>query len=297
MKYIKIDQTCCQVSNPKIPKSFDGFKICQISDLHNTVFGKKNIKLIRRIQKARPDIIVITGDLIDSRRLNIDAAMNFVAAAMEIAPCYYVPGNHETRLPEEYEEIVKVLREMGAVVLDGTYVRKSGDRMYNVLSDSMDHISHRDMPMKDTCAVLRRGDDEILLYGVVDPIFLLGKLNESKNAGAMNRALKRMKIDTGKFNMLLSHRPELIKVYAAHKLDLVLCGHAHGGQFRLPFVGAVFAPNQGFWPKYTAGQVKKGGTTMVVSRGLGESVIPFRINNRPEIVYVVLESADVINKS
>ncbi len=90
------------------------------------------------------------------------------------------------------------------------------------------------------------------------------------------------------YTVLLSHRPEQLDVYTANGTDLALCGHAHGGQIRLPFIGGLFAPNQGFFPKYTAGVHQKGRTKMVVSRGLGNSLAPLRINNRPELVVLTL---------
>ncbi|WP_455769208.1 metallophosphoesterase [Marinilactibacillus psychrotolerans] len=93
-----------------------------------------------------------------------------------------------------------------------------------------------------------------------------------------------------RFKVLLSHRPELFETYAAHGFDLVFSGHAHGGQFRLPFIGGLIAPNQGLFPEYTAGIYSKKQTRMIVSRGLGNSVIPIRINNRPELVIVTLSN-------
>ena len=92
------------------------------------------------------------------------------------------------------------------------------------------------------------------------------------------------------YTILLSHRPELFEVYAENNIDLIFSGHAHGGQFRIPFVGGLIAPNQGLFPKYDAGIYEEGNTTMVVSRGIGNSIVPFRINNRPEIVLVELAS-------
>ena len=92
------------------------------------------------------------------------------------------------------------------------------------------------------------------------------------------------------YTILLSHRPELFDLYVETEMDLVFSGHAHGGQFRLPFVGGLVAPNQGFFPKYDAGQFNEENTTMIVSRGVGNSIIPIRFNNRPEIVLVTLRN-------
>ena len=90
------------------------------------------------------------------------------------------------------------------------------------------------------------------------------------------------------YTILLSHRPELFETYAQNNVDLVFSGHAHGGQFRIPFVGGIVAPNQGLFPEYDAGMYTEGNTNMVVSRGIGNSVIPFRLNNRPEVILVEL---------
>ena len=94
------------------------------------------------------------------------------------------------------------------------------------------------------------------------------------------------------YAILLSHRPELFETYAACGVDLVLSGHAHGGQFRLPFIGGLIAPNQGLFPKYDAGLFTDGNTNMIVSRGIGNSIIPIRFNNRPEIVLLELRAAN-----
>lgn len=95
-------------------------------------------------------------------------------------------------------------------------------------------------------------------------------------------------MDENQYTILLSHRPELFNVYAAHSIDLILSGHAHGGQVRLPFVGGLVAPNQGLFPKYDEGIYEIGPSKMVVSRGLGNSIFPVRINNRPELVVITL---------
>ena len=106
-----------RVNSNRIPEPFDGFRIVQISDLHNAQFGKENERLLERISGAEPDVIVLTGDLVDSRRTDLDIALSFAAEAVQIAPVYYVPGNHEARIPE-YEQLKSDLTEAGVTVLE-----------------------------------------------------------------------------------------------------------------------------------------------------------------------------------
>ena len=106
----------------------------------------------------------------------------------------------------------------------------------------------------------------------------------------MEAQLKALVDKDDGFTLLLSHRPELFEVYVTCNADLVLSGHAHGGQFRLPFIGGLAAPNQGLFPKYDAGLFSEGKTKMIVSRGIGNSIFPFRFNNRPEVVLIELQT-------
>jgi uncharacterized protein len=250
-----IEISYIQYKNADIPGAFNGYRILQISDLHNKSFGKNQSKLIAKINKCKPDIIVITGDLVDCHRLNISLAMDFVKQAVTIAPVYYVAGNHE-RWSQVYTIIKEQLIELGVTVLDNESV------------------------------IVKRGDGQISITGLMDPNFLLSN-NQSTNV--INDTLRLLKDkETSDFNILLSHRPELIDIYENEKYDLVFSGHAHGGQFRLPILGGFYAPNQGFNPKYTSGLYNKNDTTMIVSRGLGNSVIPIRLFNRPELIVVTL---------
>ena len=250
-------------SNPNVTESFEGFKIVQISDLHNKDFGDEPNKLIKKMQALTPDIIVITGDLIDSRHTNINTAIKFVEAAQELAPVYFVSGNHESN-SGKYEELCEKLVSAGAVILDNKSVM----------------ITHN--------------DGSIRLTGLIDPAFLYdrGGYTEEQALSVMQNILQTMiKNDIDVFDILLSHRPELIDLYADAGADLVFTGHAHGGQFRLPFIdGGLIAPNQGLFPKYTSGIYRNKDTAMIVSRGVGNSIIPIRIFNRPEIIVVTLRS-------
>ena len=252
----KLVITDYQVSSDRIPESFDGFRIVQISDLHNARFGKENEKLLERLSHAEPDVIVLTGDLVDSRRTDLDIALSFAARAVQIAPVYYVPGNHEARIPE-YEQLKSDLTEARVTVLENQKVRLDRDGMY------------------------------ITLMGIPDPSFYTDYLLGDSRAVAA-QAIKNLQNKTDGYTVLLSHRPELFDIYVAEEVDLVFSGHAHGGQFRIPFIGGLVAPNQGFFPKYDAGQFQRENTTMIVSRGVGNSILPVRINNPPELVVVEL---------
>ncbi len=241
------------VASDALPEAFEGFKIAHVSDLHNAVFGRKNEKLLSLIRAAKPDIIAITGDLIDSRHTDIDSALTFVEAAAEIAPVYYVTGNHESRL--DFDEIEPRLIAAGARVL------------------------------RNEAEDIGRGGERIRLAGIDDPSFIRTGGTAEERAAA---ELEQLGDGGGTFTVLLAHRPELVEVYAEYGAGLVLSGHAHGGQVRLPLLGGLYAPGQGLLPEYDSGLYSLGETQMVVSRGLGNSVAPLRVNNRPELVIVTL---------
>ena len=132
-----------------------------------------------------------------------------------------------------------------------------------------------------------RGGEKILLVGVSDPSFVTDYLL-GDDESVMKSALLGIENNNELFTLLLSHRPELFDVYSEHEVDLALTGHAHGGQIRLPLFGGLVAPNQGLFPSYDSGLYKSGNSNMIVSRGIGNSIIPLRINNRPELIIVEL---------
>lgn len=235
------------ISSKRLPKSFDGFKIVQISDLHNAKFGSDNSRLLNKIRQQAPDIIVITGDIIHASPM--ENALSFARQASRIALTYYVPGNHERRI--DYEPLFDGLRDAGVILL---------------LNQS---------------AVIQKGDAQLNLIGIEDPTFYPDDTIEDK---------LRPLIQKNAYNILLSHRPEQFDTYVSCGADLTFTGHAHGGQFRLPLIGGLFAPGQGLFPKYDAGIFECGKAKMIVSRGLGNSAFPFRLFNRPEIVVVTLIS-------
>lgn len=253
-----LKQNIFTITSEKLPKSFDGYRIAHISDLHNAEMGEKNEQLLAILRDARPDIIAITGDLIDSRNTDIEVALQFAEEAAKIAPCYYVTGNHEARV-SECVALKEGLRKRGIVVLE------------------------------DERLEIERSGEIIALLGVDDPSFQTDYLF-GDSITVMQRKLQELMNKEDTFTILLSHRPELFETYTISGVDLVLSGHTHGGQFRLPFVGGLVAPNQGLFPKYDAGLYTNENTSMIVSRGIGNSLFPFRFNNRPEVILIELET-------
>lgn len=243
------------VISPRLPAGFEGFRIAQISDLHNAEFGEGNRKLLDALEQAQPDIIVMTGDIVDSRNTKPEISLAFAAEAVNIAPCYFITGNHEARV--DHIGFPEQLRSLGVTVL------------------------------RQEAVTLERNGDTITLMGVDDPTFEVDYMTGDCRP-VLTAALEALTAEKQGYTILLSHRPEWFELYRDFGLDLVFSGHAHGGQFRLPLVGGIIAPNQGFFPRYDAGVFTEGNTTMVVSRGLGPSIIPLRINNRPELVVAEL---------
>ena len=245
-KHLVVDNFIVQ--SEKISDDLNGFKIVQISDLHNANFGRDNDKLLNLIKIQNPDIVVITGDFVDSNHTNINKALEFAQKVQEICPTYYITGNHEYWLDEKDLDILfSGLRAVGITILE------------------------------NECVNIDKNNSSFILVGLDDR-------NLSDNTLA-----KILQDHKGEFTVVLAHEPQYIFNYSREKVDLVLSGHAHGGQFRLPLIGGVVAPDQGFNPQYTDGEYKINDTTMIVSRGLGNSIIPVRLFNYPEIVCVELK--------
>lgn len=254
----KIKVSMYDIEDEKIPVSFEDYTIVQVSDLHNATFGKKQETLLGAIEQEKPDMVVITGDLIDSSSTDVENAMEFVEGAVKLAPVYYVTGNHEAAI-DKYLELEKQLELAGVTIL-------------------------RNASVEIECE-----DYSIQLLGVDDPNFTKTDEMFDMSTGIMKNNLEEMDI-TDEYTILLSHRPELINIYSEYSIDLVLSGHAHGGQVIIPFIGGLVAPNQGFFPEYTEGIHEINNTKMIISRGLGNSIIPIRVNNLPELVVIKLHN-------
>lgn len=239
-----------RIESEKLPDAFDGFRIAQVSDLHNDELGDGNSRLIAKLEKTDPDIIVITGDLIDRTRTDISVAVEFAEKAALIAPTYYVSGNHESVLSQDdYADFCDKLTAVGVTVLENNAV------------------------------LFEKSGEYITVAGVGDQNFGYQPSNDD---------LIALKGDKTAFSVLLAHRPRDFYQYATCGFDLVLSGHLHGGQFQIPFLGGLYAPSYGLFPEYDGGMYEREGSVMIVSRGVGNSSFPIRFNNPREIVLVEL---------
>jgi len=252
-----LEVTNYSLENEKIPSSFNDYKIAQISDFHNTKSKRLTNSLIRKLKQEQPNIIVITGDLIDAKKTDIEVATHFIEEISKIAKIYYVTGNHEVST-KDYEKLKE-----------------------NLISNNVTILENKSIFIKEK-------EEEINLLGIDDPSIIRDSFIDDSTITRTN--LENISYDKEKYSILLSHRPELFDTYVQSNIDLILTGHAHGGQIRIPFIGGVIAPNQGIFPKYTSGVLKKDSTTMIISRGIGNSILPFRINNRPELVIITLKN-------
>jgi predicted MPP superfamily phosphohydrolase len=253
-----------EIRSPRVPSAFDGFRVLQISDLHSQRFGSSESDLIRRIRDQHPDVIAITGDLVDIEEWDTEQIRSLVHGLSQSAPVFYVTGNHEIEQGGE-AELERLFQ-----LLAGEGVRALRCQGY----------------------AIDRGSQSIFIAGIDDPdLYGEGLLNASQRLPKWGKALSHLRdsFPGGRFVVLLSHRAERMPEYAEAGFDLVLAGHTHGA-IRLPLLGALYASNQGWLPRYSAGEYSNATTTMIVSRGLGGN--PFlRLFNGPQLVLVVLRKA------
>ncbi|MFC0675993.1 metallophosphoesterase [Brachybacterium hainanense] len=251
----------------RLPAEFSGFRIVQISDLHSRTFGDGNAPLLEAVRRARPDAIALTGDLVDRTSPDADIALALVDELVRIAPVHYVTGNHEAAY-RDTPGLLNGLRSRGVDVLRGDVV------------------------------VHERGGARIAIAGIDDPA-VEAPGEQIPEQGDSARTAARLDLVEDRlgamgqerpFTVLLSHRPELIDPYAQAGMDVVLAGHAHGGQVRIPLLGGLVAPDQGLLPRYTEGIHVREGTALVISRGIGNSIAPIRVNDPAELVVVTLRS-------
>ena len=248
-------------SSDRLPEEFDGFKIAHISDLHGEEMGEGTYKILDILKEEKPDIIVITGDYIDSKSNSREVGLNLAKEALKIAPCYYVPGNYEAGIRgcHLYEA---ELAELGVTVI------------YNDVFD----IEYKGA--------------KISLAGIEDPYYTVEKGDVSGKIPYEDIVRKNLSEIEFKdeYTILLSHRPDYMEDFKAFGVDLVLSGHYHGGYFRLPFIGGLVGHEDDVLPKYSGGQYTEGNTDMIVSCGIATSALPFRFHNPPEVGIIELRA-------
>ena len=252
----RLDVTGYDITIPSLPASAEGLRIVQVSDLHAADFGSFQDQVQAATESARPDLIALTGDLIDYRTADLTGVLELAAHLATIAPTYFVLGNHEADSPLR-EELLAGLEDRGVVVLRDAAVTVQ-------LAGTALRIVGLDDPRVRTTVDLEARDPAAVLAEIAPPAEMT--------------------------TLLLAHRPELLEGYTGMGIDLVLSGHAHGGQVRLPGVGGLYAPHQGWLPQLSEGVHERDGTTMVISRGLGNSIAGVRVNDPRELVVVELRS-------
>lgn len=232
-------------------------RVCLITDLHACRYGKNQHTLTDAVDRQNPDIVLLGGDIFDDR-LSYDRAEMTIQYLAEHYRCYYVTGNHEY-WSKDIDTIVEIVESYGIKVLSGM------------------------------CDTIEVNGQKINVCGIDDPEVVGytkdGRETEQQLADAI------ADIDKDAYTILLAHRPELIDTYRKYPVDLVLSGHAHGGQWRIPVVlNGLYAPNQGMFPEYAGGRYDFEETTMIVSRGLARESLPVpRVFNRPELVIVEIK--------
>lgn len=237
--------------SPKLPSAFEGYRIVQLSDLHGKEFGPNNRLLLQQVARLKPDLVAITGDLTDSTE-DLVILDTLIPALCAMAPCCYVTGNHEWASGCA-DTVKSTLSEAGALVLDNQWV------------------------------LIEKNGQSFSLGGVEDPN---GPADMIKPAEFVDSYREKRPLD---FTVLLGHRNYWLEEYPLLDVDLILCGHGHGGLIRLPGLGGLFGTNRDLLPRYSQGAIPGEHYTMVVSRGLGNSKGTFRLFNNPEIVVVNLK--------
>lgn len=240
-----------------LPAAFEGFTILQLSDLHDKEFGSGGNELIELLSRERFDLVALTGDMVVGDSPLLTPTLDLLAGFRKIS------GAPVFSVPGNHE-----WRRQRATEFNGK-LQEAGAR---VLSNG--------------CTAIQRGEDRLWIVGVDDPVTQRDRLDQALD-----------KIDDRSPKLLLAHSPQAYPQAAAHGIDLMLTGHTHGGQVRIPFLGASYVPSMGFFPRYDYGLYSSGPTTLIVSGGLGESGIPIRFNIRPEVSLVTLSSFQADSRS
>lgn len=261
-----------QISSEKISVPF---RAVQLTDLHNSVFGENNEKLTELVAEEKPDIILITGDLLNQDDENTEIAAGLIRKLSQIAPVYCSLGNHEAGYIARYHtDLISIYEEAGAEVLDYGY------KDISVGSGTPQGTDHK--------AEIRIGG----IYGYCLPeIYLSTGESDPKEVEFINSMA-----DTEYFTLLMAHMPVCWMINGSldlYDIDCVVSGHAHGGQIIIPFIGGFHAPDQGFFigREWGVFDSRDGKKHLILSTGLGSNEKIPRFNNIPEIVVIDFENA------
>lgn len=251
-----------RIKDKKIPKSFDGYKILHLSDLHNSNYGTNNDVLIKKINKLNPDLVCYTGDMVDKSSANSSNFFTLAKALSEKYPAYYITGNHEDRLWEtDKSKLLAEIESLGIYILNNEKI------------------------------TLKRDDGEVNLYGL--------NLESKYYRGTYDKFTKELQLSKENieailgvkeagYTIMLSHNPLYFEAYSDYGIDLTFSGHVHGGLIRLPIIGGILSPDRIFNPKYDRGLFENRGSKIITSPGLGGTRL--RFFNRPMIYMVILET-------
>ncbi|MGB4588802.1 MAG: metallophosphoesterase [Clostridiaceae bacterium] len=251
-----------RIKDEKIPRSFDGYKILHLSDLHNSNYGNQNDVLIKKINKLNPDLVFYTGDMVDKSSANSSNFFNLAKALSQNYPAYYIAGNHEDRLRDtDKKKLFSEIESLGINILDNEKVKlKRDESEINLYALNLESKYYRETYDKLTKELQLSKENIEAILGV-------------KEAG---------------YTILLTHNPLYFEAYADYGADLSFSGHVHGGLIRLPIIGGILSPDRIFNPKYDRGLFEKKGSKIITSPGLGGT--KFRFFNRPMIYMVILEA-------
>ena len=251
--FLPLGVTSVEIASPDLPPAFDGFTILQISDLQ----GSMNERILEYAQQLQPDIIVFTGDNLYNKKSEgyLEWTLQLVRDLREVAPIYAVSGNHDL-WNKNFKSNQRLLSEAGVIHLENTF------------------------------ATIEKENDAIHIMGVTDP----NTLDHDRSQKTIKRYLEQVPATSG-YDVLLFHRAGNLDELMGRGFELVLSGHNHGGQVRIPFLGGVMTPDMQLFPKYTEGmhQIDET-TTAVISRGIGNTVSIPRIHNPPELVFITLKA-------
>ena len=246
------------IKSDKIPKEFNEFKIVHLSDFHSYGFFEDNFRMIEKINDEYPNIIVMTGDMVNKYDKNFEKFLNLAEDLSKKYEIYYIVGNHEMRLRKnDLNYIVQKLKKFEIKVLN------------------------------DEKITIIREKEFINIYGINIPLSFYKVVNKPTNVEEVISSVLN-KCNEKEYNILLAHNPLYFEEYSRENVDLILSGHVHGGMIRLPFIGAILSPERKFFPKYSSGVYEINNKKLLVSRGLGHSRPGIRLFNKREIVSITL---------